>query len=115
MKSIFKSIDYCLSDSISFEFENENTCGIIEYDIFGANDEAAPEFITIAQTEGESSFDIEVDVKNYYGNPISIQLKVVAKLPDYSTFVASVESEFDLEIAVLDPFVFVPPEPKPEL
>ena len=71
----------------------------------------APDYVSLTYIEGASTFDIEVDMKDYFGAAQTLNLKVRVTLQNYALFVPSLTSTFELEIEVIDPFVFVPPPP----
>ena len=75
----------------------------------------APSYVTLVYTEGDTTFNIEVDVKDYAEEADQVlQLFVKAVLSDYSELVPSVSAEFEIEIlAAVEAFVFVPPPPTP--
>ena len=103
-----------LSDSISWAFGVQSECGPIQYLVLSPEGYTAPDYVSLTYIEGGSTFDIEVDMKDYYGAAQTLNIKVRATLQNYAQFVPSLTTSFELKIEVTDPFVFVPPAPKPE-
>ena len=56
-----------LSDSVSWAFGVQNECGPIQYDVLSPEGNTAPEYVSLTYLEGGSTFDIEVDMKDYFG------------------------------------------------
>ena len=57
-----------LSDSVSDAFQVVSNCGAIEYSLVDSVGYSAPSYVTLAYTEGDPTFNIEVDVKDYKGS-----------------------------------------------
>ena len=57
-----------LSDTVSWAFSVQNECGPILYQVLSLEGQEAPEYVSLAYTEGDPSFKVEVDVKDYFGS-----------------------------------------------
>ena len=44
----------------------ESQCGPIQYQVLSLEGEQAPDYVQLAYTEGDNSFEIEIDVKDYF-------------------------------------------------
>ena len=107
-----------LSDRVSDAFSVENNCGSMVYEVVDSLGAAAPDYVSLVYTEGDPTFDIEVDVADYTDDSLDLQLYVRAHLSDYPQ-AFKVSSGFELEILEAVPFVFAPPpvaevKPQPE-
>ena len=76
-----------------------------------ADGSSAPDFISLSYTEGDPTFNIEIDVKTYQSASVTLDLKVRAYLVDYTTDVPSEWMWFSLQVKELKTFVFEPPLP----
>lgn len=54
-----------LSDSVSDAFQVVNNCGSISYTLTDSTGYSAPSYVTLAYIDGDPTFSIEVDVKDY--------------------------------------------------
>ena len=78
-----------MTDSISDAYNIELACGLIQYELLSADGSSAPDFISLSFTEGDPTFNIEIDVKTYQSASVTLDLKVRAYLVDYTTDVPS--------------------------
>ena len=91
-----------LTDSISDDFVLPENCGEITYEVLDAQGGAAPDFVKLVYTQGDSTFSLEVDGVDYEDDaPVTLDLVVEAKLIDYVATVASHQTQFT--VTVLDP------------
>ena len=54
-----------LTDSISDAYNTELACGLVQYELLLADGLSVPDFISLSYTEGDPTFNIEIDVKTY--------------------------------------------------
>ena len=95
-----------MTDTISESYGNSGACGEITYEVVDANGEAAPEnLIKLVYTEGDPTFSIEINAKEYDGEaPLTIPLYLEAKLANYYPHAPSLRYSFNLK--VIDPCYF---------
>ena len=87
-----------MSDGFGFP----NNCGKIAYEVLDSQGRPAPSIVILDYADGESTFSVEVDAKDYQGiAPETLDLFIVAKLINYYPMVPSVASQFT--VTVLDP------------
>ena len=91
-----------LTDSVSDDYVLPDNCGEITYEVLDSQGGAAPDFVKLVYTQGDSTFSLEVDGVDYEDDaPVTLDLVVEAKLIDYVATVASLRTQFT--VTVLDP------------
>ena len=79
-----------MTDSCSVNFLLPDNCGEITYELLDAEGVAAPGFVKLVYTPGDSTFSVEVDGVNYEDvAPATFDLILEAKLIDYVGYVNS--------------------------
>ena len=93
------------SDTVSSNFGLTDTCGHFAYSFL----EPFPSFASVQYTEGDSFFQISIDLSSYAQDG-TYTLFLVVQLVNYPTSVAKVYQEFKVQVLpTLDPFI--PPSP----